>query len=351
MKVIAKKSGKFQTIVFCNTPKSDSNSNGEDEVFEDTIYKPLSKYTEFVSTHYVDTCIVSRFSEYLPVAYKGFVDNVYLVVHDLTPSGIVIPMDIKLKNIFCLTEWHVSYLSQIFPQLAPICVPFYYGINPNFLIENDTNNTSSNVKVVKRFIYSSFPNRGLLQLLQMWPKIYNAFPSCSLDIFSDVNNKWSNDVEPEKMAQIRLLLSQYSQQINGLGINYKGWVSKQELAEGWKQADIWFYPCTFMETFCLTALEAAASKTFVITNDLAALQTQDTRILQKVNAVHREAFGEKFPGQNEHCLRLVMERLQAGLDKRGSVNINDPDTWLIPPVEIADLARAAYYLNEIRKGF
>ncbi len=37
------------------------------------------------------------------------------------------------------------------------------------------------------------------------------------------------------------------------------------LEDAWKTADIWFYPCTFMETFCLTALEAAKSKTFVIT--------------------------------------------------------------------------------------
>jgi hypothetical protein len=48
-------------------------------------------------------------------------------------------------------------------------------------------------------------------------------------------------------------------------------VNKKELAEAWLSADIWFYPCTFMETFCLTALEAASSKTLAITNDLAAL--------------------------------------------------------------------------------
>ncbi len=42
---------------------------------------------------------------------------------------------------------------------------------------------------------------------------------------------------------------------------------------------------------------------------------EDTRILQKVNAAHRVAFREKFPGQIEHCLRLVTERLQAGLRK------------------------------------
>ena len=82
-----------------------------------------------------------------------------------------------------------------------------------------------------------------------------------------------------------------------------------------------------------------------------ARQVADTRILQKVNAAHREAFGEKFPGQTEHCLRLVMERLQAGLDKRGGVDIARADTWPLTSREILDLAEAAYRLNEIRRGF
>ncbi len=56
------------------------------------------------------------------------------------------------------------------------------------------------------------------------------------------------------------------------GIYYHGWVNKNELCEAWLSSDIWFYPCTFEETFCLTALEAASSRTFIVTNDLAALQ-------------------------------------------------------------------------------
>ena len=77
----------------------------------------------------------------------------------------------------------------------------------------------------------------------------------------------------------------------------------------------------------------------------------DVRILQKVNAVHREVFASKYPGQIEHCLRLTMERLQAGLDKRDGVDIARPDTWRMSTVEIEELAHTAYLLNEIRRGF
>ena len=111
-------------------------------------------------------------------------------------------------------------------------------------------------------------------MLQIWQTIYEFQPKATLHIYSDINNKWSNDVEPTKMNEIKQLLKFYlsNEEKNNYGIFYHGWVSKKELADGWKSSSFWLYPCTFMETFCLTALEAALSKTFVITNDLAALQ-------------------------------------------------------------------------------
>ena len=84
---------------------------------------------------------------------------------------------------------------------------------------------------------------------------------------------------------------------------------------------------------------------------LAQEQTADVKILQKVNSAHREAFAEKYPGQVEHCLSITMERLQAGLEKRGDVDIGNPDTWRMTPAEIEQLARTAQLLNDIRRGF
>jgi hypothetical protein len=78
-------------------------------------------------------------------------------------------------------------------------------------------------------------------------------------------------------------------------------------------------------------------------------QLEDTRILQKVNGAHREAFREKYPGQVEHCLRLVMERLHAGLDKRAGVDVTDPNTWRLAAGEIAAITEAAERLHRIRQ--
>lgn len=258
------KMDQFQVVVFCNC----QSKVLENEIFEGVYYIHLDQYPSFIYNNKIHTCIISRYSEYIPLTYKGLVDNVYLVLHDLTPSGNVIHLDPKLKNIFCLTEWHCDYFKKGFSQiLHNITVPFYYGIDTNKF-----ENIKNIQKVPYSFIYSSFPNRGLLPLLQMWPSIYKKQPLASLHIYSDVDGKWVNQVAPDHMNEIRKLLDEYKKEKNGLNISYYGWVDKQTLADAWHSADIWFYPCIFMETFCLTALEAAMTKTLVITNDLAALQ-------------------------------------------------------------------------------
>jgi glycosyltransferase involved in cell wall biosynthesis/predicted O-methyltransferase YrrM len=257
----------FDVFVFCNCEHK--------EDFEGITYLPLGDYYAFVNENYIHTCIVSRFSEYLPLTFKGWAENVYLVVHDLTPSGIVIPIDVKLKGIFCLTEWHVDHMSKCFPTLKHLLIPFYYGINPSFNNNNPNKFLSykepRNQKIEKvNFIYSSFPNRGLLPLLQMWPRILSNNHFSHLHIYADVHGKWVNEVAKETMEEIKSLLYLYDREF--MNVHYHGWVDKKTLAEAWLQADVWFYPCTFEETFCLTALESALTKTLVITNDLAALQ-------------------------------------------------------------------------------
>ena len=78
-------------------------------------------------------------------------------------------------------------------------------------------------------------------------------------------------------------------------------------------------------------------------------KTSDTLIMQKINASHRIAFSEKFPGQCEHILRLLTERLQAGLDKRDGVLIEDSSTWKLSPQELKDLSKALESIYFVRK--
>jgi glycosyltransferase involved in cell wall biosynthesis len=191
------------------------------------------------------------------------------MMHDLGPTGIVIPIHNKLKKLFCLSEWHKQYFLKTFPQFENNTDPYHYGID--HLKFGDVDETK---KIRHSFIYSSFPNRGLIVLLKMWPLIKKKIPDATLNIYCDVYNDWSNKNFPEEMKEIQSMLWDESgvEKYYSQGIVYHGWVSKEKLAQGWKQSDVWFYPCKFAETFCLTALEAATTKTLAITNNLAALQ-------------------------------------------------------------------------------
>jgi len=77
---------------------------------------------------------------------------------------------------------------------------------------------------------------------------------------------------------------------------------------------------------------------------------QETKILQKVNKVHREAFKERFPGQVEHCMRLTAERLQALLTAKPS-DLTDTSTWKGTPDEILQLSHGLYYLSIMNQHY
>lgn len=251
--------GKYDVVMFCNCPK--------DDVFEGVKYTHLNNYYNFIVENSIHTCVISRFSDYLPVTLEGNVENVYMILHDLIPTGNVLVKHEKLKKIFCLSEWHVQYFTNIFPSMKDITVPFYYGIDFGLFKK------SIYVKKQHNFIYSSFPNRGLLPLLIMWPRIVEKFPDSILNIHCDIDGKWVNDNYKEQMDVIRRIMISYQHDNNfSHTMVYHGWTDKKKLAQSWEKSDIWFYPCIFMETFCLTALEAALSRTFAITTDLAALK-------------------------------------------------------------------------------
>jgi len=54
----------------------------------------------------------------------------------------------------------------------------------------------------------------------------------------------------------------------------------------------------------------------------AQQQAEDAKIAQKVMTAHREAFVLKFPGQCEHIMRLIAERLQLGLRKDQPIELS-----------------------------
>ena len=258
--------GRFDVTVFCNCTAA--------EVFEGVQYTPLKDVWLMLAAAPFEYCLVSRFSEYVPACISlPTVKRVGLILHDLGPSGNILPMHAKLESVFCLTEWHRRHFLETFPQFADKTHVHGYGVDlDRFKGKLVAEKPHDALGIAPRFIYSSFPNRGLLPLLQMWPKIQAVFPAAELHLYCDLSGAWVNRVAGEQIQEIRVLLAAARNPSAHQRIYEHGWVNKETLAAAWKAADVWFYPCTFKETFCLTAVEAAASRTLVVSNALAALE-------------------------------------------------------------------------------
>ena len=80
-------------------------------------------------------------------------------------------------------------------------------------------------------------------------------------------------------------------------------------------------------------------------------RVDDVKIQQKIMAVNREAFTHRFPGQLEHHMRLVSERLQWALSKPESCKLDATQTWPAQPDEIMSLAHALKSLNDISRDW
>jgi hypothetical protein len=89
----------------------------------------------------------------------------------------------------------------------------------------------------------------------------------------------------------------------------------------------------------------------MIHNARESRRADETKILQKVNLVNRQAFTQRLPGALEHTMRLVMERLQNCLAKDSDTRLNTPSTWLATPAEIESLAQALWHLEQVRQAW
>lgn len=120
-----------------------------------------------------------------------------------------------------------------------------------------------------KLFYGSSYDRGLIHLLNLWPKIIEKYPDATLDICYG----WSLFLRfyadnPERMAWKERMDKLMTQQ----GITDHGRVSKKELGKIRQQCGIWAYPTDFQEINCITALQAQESGCVPCVINFAALK-------------------------------------------------------------------------------
>lgn len=223
------------------------DSKNDFECIENGItFYDVDKYTTFIQTHYIDVLLVSRWSSNL--YYYPNIEKVYFWIHDVLPQDEIFNThSTKFKGVICLSNWHKQFFrsSYRFPEELTTVLP-----NAIYPSRFNINMLKSTPKQPFRFIYTSSFDRGLDNLLFLFPKITEKYPSAELHIFID-------------QSKVTLTLPK--------NVFVSDRVNQQQLSIEIMKSDVWLYPTGFEETYCITALEMQAGKVLCATTDMGAL--------------------------------------------------------------------------------
>lgn len=155
----------------------------------------------------------------------------------------------QVDHTICLTNWHKNQWSNRYNVPLNKISVIGNGIDTSTFIGFPN-------KIKGRFIYSSAPERGLLELLENWPKIKAAIPNATLDIYSP------GYFIP---SEIDYPLNRFKE------IKFHGTVDQITLHSAMLCAEYWCYITDYEETYCITALEMQYARVLPIVTNIAAL--------------------------------------------------------------------------------
>lgn len=162
------------------------------------------------------------------------------------------------QKIVCISPHHQNYFAKaygIFDTVAidiPVRAVDYRDVAP--YIE----------KIPLRCIFTSVPERGLDELFICWQEITKRVPDASLVVTSDYR-LWN---QPYPMNE-RFRNGSFKLQ----NVQFLGAVNRKRLIEEELKAEIFTYPCTYEELFCISCAEAQYAGAYPITSDCGALAT------------------------------------------------------------------------------
>jgi len=249
------------------------------EVWDGVIYRPWQRYEGIPCDLFISSRVPDIF--YKPIEAK----QKWLWVHDVHCGDRLTPeVAEQLDAIIVLSKWHLDYMKKTYPFLqecevvnfeqrlktyedSPDTTIFYPEAKlrhkPKFAIISDGINVERYAEVAEkhkhRFIWASSADRGLEQVLQLWPMIRKEWKDAELHIFYGwvYFDKWYSN-NPTMMGWRRKIMKLMRQD----GVINHGRVGQAEMIKEWLKSDIWLYPPphNFRETCCISAIEAQASR-------------------------------------------------------------------------------------------
>lgn len=223
----------------------------------------------FDPTEEVDVFISSRIPSVFdyPISAK----EKCLWVHDTTlGDGLTTARLENIDHVLAVSEWQAKQYKNLYGEdIAEKLFITGNGIDPA-MIEKAAGDGEIE-KDPLRFMYSSSPDRGLIELLDIWPNIYKDYPSASLHIYYGWNVFDACAEYNPAMKALKASVMKRLDSVSSMNVHQHGRISQLELYREALKSSWYLYPTLFCETFCITALEALACGVTFIGSDRAAL--------------------------------------------------------------------------------
>ena len=120
-----------------------------------------------------------------------------------------------------------------------------------------------------RCIWTSSYDRGLVQLLDIWPDVKKAVPKAELTVTYgwDMFDALYRD-NPERVAWKQSVNEKMQQP----GITHLGRIGQKEMVKELQRSSFWTYPTDFDEISCISAMKAQVYGSIPVTMNKAALK-------------------------------------------------------------------------------
>jgi len=184
----------------------------------------------------------------------------YVWCHD-----ILNPLDFTKDKVDKITK--VIVLSKAHRETIPNISDDKILISSNGYFEHFKDIKPSNNQ--RWMIWSSSYDRGIENLLTMWPDVLAEVPEAQLHIFYGwkLFKRFYGD-NPERMGWMDRINKLMKQE----GITHHDRVSQPELEKWYKKCGIWAYPTDFYEINCISAIKAQVFGAVPVTMNYAALK-------------------------------------------------------------------------------
>jgi hypothetical protein len=153
-----------------------------------------------------------------------------------------VPSSLRKRNIYVTND--VNDKVQNFPQFD-----YMVGIS-NWHVDNIMGRSEKSkviylachhqkyiggVKVPKKCLYSSSPDRGLEVLLNIWEEVHK---ETGAELFVTYGGRFQRE---DKTSP---------------GVHYLGFLTEEQMEEQYKTSQFWLHPCTGIELFCVSGYKA-----------------------------------------------------------------------------------------------